>query len=593
MNIRVLFTGNLFLRIIFAASLFILILISGITYKNTNSLTDSMEWVVHSYKVSAEAEKLFSHLKDGETGQRGFIITDDSTFLEPYYNSRIKIDSAFNALNTLLSDNLQQQNNLRFLMQLVNHRFAQYELSLKYNSAATTLRSRLNSNLREGYDINKLIEFQINKIINLENKYLKERQNKFEFKSNIAPVFTLALLMFSLIVFVISYIKINNDLINQKTANEKLMIYAETMSHAESIGEFFLAQWDLKTNKITYSDNFYTMLGYESSAFEATIESYLNLVHPDDRQILKDGAENVMKSNKVYPRTYRIIRSDGELIYLKTMGKIISDEKGNKMHISVARDITQFQISQLALEKRNNELEQSISELESFNHVASHDLQEPLRKIQTFLSRISENELSTLDAKSKEYIERIQISVTRMRTLINALLLYSRTNKSEKMFEKTDLGFLLENALQELSQVIEEKNPEIHFKNLPTLNVIPFQIQQLFYNLISNSLKYNQPGVSPVVNIDCKKVKAPQIPIINTDSNLTYYKISVSDNGLGFEQQYAEKIFGLFNRLHNGDYPGTGIGLSICKKIIENHAGYIQAEGEPNAGATFTFYLPA
>jgi hypothetical protein len=262
------------------------------------------------------------------------------------------------------------------------------------------------------------------------------------------------------------------------------------------------------------------------------------------------------------------------------------------MHISVGRDITQFQLNQLALEKRNRELEQSISELESFNRVASHDLQEPLRKIQTFLSRISENELSTLSDKSKDYFERIQFSVNRMRRLIDDLLLYSQTSRSDKIFEKTDLTLLLENALQELSQVIEEKNPEIQYKNLPTLNVIPFQIQQLFYNLISNSLKYSNPEIPSKIIVACKKVNAGENPILNTNSP-AYFEISVSDNGLGFEQQYAEKIFGLFNRLHSkGEYPGTGIGLSICKKIIENHSGYIFAEGELNYGATFTFYLP-
>lgn len=551
-----------------------------------------MEWVVHSYKVSTEAEKLFSYLKDGETGQRGFIITGDSMFLEPYFKSRSKIDTAFKALEDLVADNKQQQYNLKFLQQLVNLRFAQYELSLKYYSAIPMANNRLSSNLSKGYEITNLIELQIDKIIKLEKDYLQERQEKFEFKSTIAPLYTLIILMFSLLVFVISYIKINSDLEHQKRANKELMIYAETMKHAEAIGEFFIAQWDLKTNKLVYSDNFYKLLDIEHATFESTIENYINYVHPEDRQIVKDGAENAMKFDAVYPRTYRIIRSDGEQLYLKTMGKIISDSKGNKMHISVGRDITQFQLNQLALEKRNRELEQSISELESFNRVASHDLQEPLRKIQTFLSRISENELSTLSDKSKDYFERIQFSVNRMRRLIDDLLLYSQTSRSDKIFEKTDLTLLLENALQELSQVIEEKNPEIQYKNLPTLNVIPFQIQQLFYNLISNSLKYSNPEIPSKIIVACKKVNAGENPILNTNSP-AYFEISVSDNGLGFEQQYAEKIFGLFNRLHSkGEYPGTGIGLSICKKIIENHSGYIFAEGELNYGATFTFYLP-
>jgi light-regulated signal transduction histidine kinase (bacteriophytochrome) len=231
--------------------------------------------------------------------------------------------------------------------------------------------------------------------------------------------------------------------------------------------------------------------------------------------------------------------------------------------------------------------------LESFNRVASHDLQEPLRKIQTFISRISENDKANLSEKGKEYVSKIESSASKMRILIDDLLLFSRTNKAEKIFEKTDLNLLLANASQELAQDIEEKNAIIQSSQLPVLNVIAFQMQQLFVNLIGNALKYNKPGVAPEIKIECEKLSTKDLPVFITDKRKEYYKISVSDNGIGFEQEYAEKIFILFNRLHQkSDYAGTGIGLSICKKIAENHNGYIIAEGEPGVGATFSVFLP-
>jgi signal transduction histidine kinase len=193
----------------------------------------------------------------------------------------------------------------------------------------------------------------------------------------------------------------------------------------------------------------------------------------------------------------------------------------------------------------------------------------------------------------KEYFARIHTSIAGMRTLIDDLLLFSRTTKTEKIFEITALNLLLDNARQELMQDIEDKNAVIHSSQLPVLNVIPFQIQQLFTNLLGNSLKYSKPGIAPVIKIDSEEVNASEYTFLKGNSNNKYYKISVTDNGLGFEQQYAEEIFQLFYRLNpKSQFAGSGIGLSICKKIVENHNGYILAQSKPGVGSTFTSFLP-
>jgi len=246
-----------------------------------------------------------------------------------------------------------------------------------------------------------------------------------------------------------------------------------------------------------------------------------------------------------------------------------------------------------SLTAKNTELERSNTELASFNHVASHDLQEPLRKIQTFISRIADNEQSALSEKAVDYFGKIQASANRMQKLIDDLLTFSRTNKADQQQETIDLNDTAELVLRELAQTIEETGAEIHIDKLPVLEGIAFQFQQLFTNLLGNALKYRKPGVAPSLRVECSRVKADQFELLNAPADKEYYKLTFSDKGIGFEPQYARQIFDLFQRLHGKtEYSGTGIGLTICKKIVENHGGKIIAEGKPGEGSVFTVFLP-
>jgi PAS domain S-box-containing protein len=592
MYINPIIKSAFFLKAIFVLSIFMLIYFSSVSYKHTKALNESSELLVHSYKIQYQLEHVLSMLKDAETGQRGFIITRNPVFLKPYKSAQDQMYQSYIKLKALTIVDQRQQANLDTLLQLIYSRLDLMTISLESIRLHTANENQLSENLLADKVVMDNIRAQINKMEELEISYFNEHQAKYKREVVFSPVSTFIVTVFSLLVFILSYIKINKDLSVLKKSNEELIITNESIKHAEIIGEFCISQLNLVSGKLIYSDNLYRLLGCEPQSFEPANENFLEFVHPDDRSIVSEVADNIVKHEKTVPHFYRIIRKDGELRYFMSTGKFISDSN-SKMHIGIVKDITDHHLSNVALEERNLELEQSTKELDSFNRVASHDLQEPLRKIQTFISRITENDRANLSDQGKEYLSKIESSAHKMRILIDDLLLFSRTNKAEKNFEKADLNKILESANQELAHDIEEKNAVIESVQLPVMNVISFQIQQLFVNLIGNALKYSKPDITPLIKIDCEKLAVRDYPDFITDTRKKYFKISISDNGMGFDQQYAEKIFILFHRLHHStEYVGTGIGLSICKKIAENHNGFIIAEGKPGIGATFIVYLP-
>lgn len=593
MKIKKIYKSTIFLKSIFVISIFAIFFISAITYKHISLLDNSSTWVNHSYDVNLELERLMSCIKDAETGQRGFLITKDSTYLVPYIDSKKKIAHSFEIVKKYTENNPAQEENLRKL---------QFYISKRQNYLSATLHLSLTRPLHDQAIKKKLIigkqtmdsiRRQIDVMILLEKKTLKTREINYKDTIEITPIFVYSTLLVTLLLISISYIRINKDLDNTQVSNNRLAVLNESNNLAEIVGNFGSWQLNVSSNEYTFSDNSYRLLGFEPKAFSETQENFMKYIHSDDVKAFKDVMAKMKEKEKLGPLTYRVIRKDKKIRYFRTTGRIVTNKYGDEILIGTTSDVTDEVLASLSLEQQNIELEASNKELVAFNYVASHDLQEPLRKIQTFVSRLSDKEYQNLSDNGKEFMMRINSSVERMRILIDDLLQYSRTTKTEKVFEYTDLNELLENAKLDLAQLIEEKKGTIQNQSLPSLSVIPFQIQQLFINLISNSLKYSKTNVAPKIKISNEKVTAADEEQIPKNRKEEFYKITFTDNGIGFEQEYAEKIFVLFNRLHNkNEYAGTGIGLAICKKIVENHKGFIFAQSQPNTGATFTIYLP-
>ena len=393
------------------------------------------------------------------------------------------------------------------------------------------------------------------------------------------------------------------DITEKRIALEELMESERKFRLLADSMPQFIWTGDENGNLNYFNQSVYNYSGL--TAEDLTTEGWLQIVHPDEREKNISRWVESVTTGKPFWFQHRFRRYDGEYRWQLSRAVPKKDAEGNiQGWIGTSTDVhdqklftdeleTKVEQRTAELKRSNEELLKSNTELAQFAYVASHDLQEPLRKIQAFSARIRELEGEKLSEKGKDYFQRMHSASTRMQQLILDLLSYSKSNTSENLVELTDLNVLLQTVKEHLRESIDQKSATIISDELPVINVVPFQFEQLLTNIISNALKFSKADVLPVIKLKTEICSGQDAGMPGMETAAQYYHISISDNGIGFDQQFSERIFQVFQRLHGKEeYAGTGIGLAIVKKIIENHHGFISASSRQGQGATFDIYLP-
>ena len=389
------------------------------------------------------------------------------------------------------------------------------------------------------------------------------------------------------------------DIAEQMQLYRDLAEYKRLKQENEEYLGYGTWEFDVASKRFRWSDGMYRLFGYDPGtdrfSMEVTEDLYKKHIDEEEFEMLIT-IRNAMLDGKEekYSWQFCITDAHGNIKKLETSGKLVYNNEGKWIKtVGTSRDITQLSDYQHSLEEKIRDLNRSNKELEEFAYVASHDLNEPLRKITTFIERLNNKYKSELGDDGVLYLNRIIAAVDNMRKLIDTLLEFSRTARRAQPMEMVDLNIILTEVRSDLELKIEETGTTIVADKLPVIEAVPSQMKQVFDNLLNNSIKFRQPQSSPHVTVTCQKLNKKELTTWNLDAARTWYKIDFTDNGIGFEPEYSEKIFQIFQRLHGkSEYPGSGIGLAICKKITDHMNGIIYAQGIPGKGATFTIILP-
>jgi PAS domain S-box-containing protein len=392
-----------------------------------------------------------------------------------------------------------------------------------------------------------------------------------------------------------SVLCIAQDITDQVRSEEEITTTRELFEETEDLLEFGSWSWDPLTGEIKCTNGLYAIMEYDPK--ELAIQDrdfYMRHVSDEHRPVLEEIVSGALARGTEFEYEYLLRTSTGKQKMVSTKGRVITDKAGNpKRMLGITRDITNLKNLEKERERNIRDLNRSNRDLEEFAYVASHDLQEPLRKISTFGERLKTHCAGTLDKEATLYINRILASTENMRILIDNLLEFSKTTRSSLAYIKCNLNAVMQDVLSDQELKIEETKTRIQSGDLPVIDAVPSEMRQLFNNLIGNAVKFRKKNDDPVITVQSQRLSDAEKATHHLPAERIYYKIIFSDNGIGFEEEYAEKIFQIFQRLHGkAEYPGAGIGLAISKKIVDNHEGIIYGTSNNGKGSTFTVILP-
>ena len=610
-----------FSDLIFLLIILFLTVATFISYHRIIKLNDDSNLLAHTTLVKYKLARALTLFREAESGLQHSIQTHDKNFSIQFEKDTSLAFQKLHELDSLVHDDKDQQIRIAQLGKIV-HKYFDNLKGERIKSEKLTEDIAFYSS--QSITILNKIQQLIVELRHVEDDLLLEKIQEKDRSAFFTPVYSLILSLLAILIVTAAYFRIRNETNLRKRA-EELVLTRSQLQEAESRSRLAIEatrmgtfDWNLKNQEFLSSPRLDEIFGGGREQ-GVSHQEMLARIHPDDKPLRDKAVLDSLESGSLN-YVLRVIWPDKSLHWVSVYGKIFSDEVRNTSRMyGTAVDITSEKIAledlkkseanletkvfertqslnyvNLALRQTVSELEQTNSELASFNYIASHDLQEPLRKIIAFSKRVGDLEQQRLSDTSQDYFNRIVQSAYRMQTLINAFLSYSQTSNTHVAFELTDLTLVFKEVKNEFAEVTESKNIILDSQPLPIVMGIPIQISQLFTNLIGNAIKYIRHGTDSKIEVFAEEITGKELQFEGVDQAMTFWKISIRDNGIGFDPAYENQIFELFQRLHSRqEYEGTGIGLAICKKIMRNHKGYISASGKAGSGAVFCMYFPS
>lgn len=565
---------NLYPFIVSFVLLVTVIVFNRVNFRNMQDYAGNVE---HTREVITALERLSNDLKSAQL----YSVEHDRQFGEDlyklYYKEALDTDEELATLKNLLQDNAEQTRRIQYVDSLVSlHRD-----TLIGKSLSEIAGSREAWRLEDIYETHKTINIAIIH----EHNLLRLREQELRYSTRMANIFSTILTIIAIGIILFTFI--STFLLSREQQWLEGFLESILNTSQNGIGYFKAVrkEGEIKDFKISFVNR--------------AVEPLLGVRPGDISGKTINSLPPYLKEEEAVKK-YAWVVETGESLQFETFYQRGGIEKW--FYVSLVKlgdgltatfhDITGLKRSEEELRASISQLERSNMELEQYAYVASHDLQEPLRKIRSFGSFLLDTQASRLDERGRDQLGKIVTAAERMSVLIKDLLSLSSL-KREQEFIPTDLDQILSVVLQDLDLLVSQKNARIESRDLPIVKAIPLQMTQLFYNLINNSLKFCREGVPPLIRISCRKLPSAEaeqhgLPPISGG----YYELLFADNGIGFKREYGDQIFGLFKRLNDRQsFPGSGIGLALCKKVALNHGGAIWASGEEGGGAEFHVVL--
>jgi PAS domain S-box-containing protein len=580
----------------------------------------------HSRYVIARASEAVKSLVDIETGYRGFLLTGNESFLEPYTSGETAYTEVLSELSRETADDPTEVARWQDLSERATRwRQEVTEPGIALRRQVSAGGSSLDevgayvSNLSGKQQVDAMRE-EFGQAISAEQQRLDEQNAQ----AGAATSRLIAVLLGSAAVAVLVGILATSALARSVVGGlGHLATAAQHIADGDLDRRVGLRRKDELGRAATafdrMADRLQETIEQSDSILAAAGEGIVGLNHQDGITFVNAAAARLLgytpeellgrslhavahhsrADGTPYPRetcplhavrsTGRVQRVDNEVLWRKDgtafpaeyVATAVRDPNGEQGAVVIFQDITARRQAEAELARQRAELERSNRELQDFASVASHDLQEPLRKVQAFGDRLNRKFADQLGPDGRDYLARMQQAAGRMQVLINDLLTFSRVTTRGEPFRPTDLQVVVRQVVEDLETRIEQSGASVELGELPILEADPLQMRQLFQNLIGNALKFRRPEVAPHVRV--------------WSSQLAHaFEIAVEDNGIGFDEKYLDRIFTIFQRLHGrGEYEGTGVGLAVCRRIVERHGGALTARSAPGEGATFLITLPA